>query len=52
MTIALRHSWGKDLDAATLYELLKLRVAVSWWSTPTTDFPSLTDGRFSIRNGV
>jgi hypothetical protein len=23
MTIALRHSWAKDLDAATLYKLLK-----------------------------
>ena len=28
MTIALRRSWAKDLDAATLYELLKLRVEV------------------------
>ncbi len=28
MTVALRRSWGKDLDAATLYELLKLRVEV------------------------
>lgn len=26
MTIALRRSWAKDLDAATLYELLKRRV--------------------------
>jgi len=25
---ALRRCWGQDLDAATLYELLKLRVAV------------------------
>ena len=28
MTVALRRSWAKDLDAATLYELLKLRVEV------------------------
>ena len=28
MTAALRRCWGKDLDAATLYELLKLRVEV------------------------
>lgn len=28
MTPSLRRSWGKDLDAATLYELLKLRVEV------------------------
>jgi ElaA protein len=28
MTAALRRSWAKDLDAATLYELLKLRVEV------------------------
>ncbi len=28
MTPALRRSWGKDLDAATLYELLRLRVEV------------------------
>jgi ElaA protein len=28
MTIALRRSWAKDLDAAVLYELLKLRVEV------------------------
>lgn len=28
MTIALRRCWGKDLDTATLYELLKLRVEV------------------------
>lgn len=28
MTQPLRRSWGKDLDAATLYELLKLRVEV------------------------
>lgn len=28
MTIALRRSWSRDLDAATLYELLKLRVEV------------------------
>ena len=28
VTVALRRCWGKDLDAATLYELLKLRVEV------------------------
>ncbi|MEV3904014.1 GNAT family N-acetyltransferase [Mycobacterium sp. NPDC050551] len=28
MTVALRRSWAKDLSAATLYELLKLRVEV------------------------
>ena len=28
MTVALRRSWAKDLDARTLYELLKLRVEV------------------------
>ena len=28
MTVALRRCWGEDLDAATLYELLKLRVEV------------------------
>ena len=28
MTVALRRCWGKDLDTATLYELLKLRVEV------------------------
>ena len=28
MTVALRRSWAKDLDAAMLYELLKLRVEV------------------------
>ena len=28
MTVALRRSWAKDLDAATLYELLQLRVEV------------------------
>ena len=28
MTVALRRRWGRDLDAATLYELLRLRVDV------------------------
>lgn len=28
MNVALRRIWAKDLDAATLYELLKLRVEV------------------------
>ncbi len=28
VTVALRRTWAKDLDAATLYELLKLRVEV------------------------
>jgi len=28
VTVALRRCWGQDLDTATLYELLKLRVEV------------------------
>jgi len=28
VTVALHRRWGKDLDAATLYELLRLRVEV------------------------
>lgn len=28
MTVALRRQWGRDLDAATLYELLRLRVDI------------------------
>jgi ElaA protein len=28
VTVSLRRCWGRDLDAATLYDLLKLRVAV------------------------
>src|SRR6202035_4792648 len=28
MTVAVHRSWAKDLDTATLYELLKLRVEV------------------------
>ena len=28
MTVSLRRCWGRDLDAATLYDLLKLRVEV------------------------
>ena len=28
MTVSLRRCWGRDLDTATLYDLLKLRVAV------------------------
>jgi ElaA protein len=28
MTLTLRRSWAKDLDSATLYELLKLRLEV------------------------
>ena len=28
MTVALHRSWAKDLDTATLYELLKLRIEV------------------------
>jgi ElaA protein len=43
MTIALRRSWAKDLDAATLYELLKLRVEV-FVVEQATPYPEL-DGR-------
>ena len=28
MTVTLHRAWAKDLDTATLYELLKLRVEV------------------------
>src|SRR6185437_13728338 len=43
MTMALRRSWAKDLDAATLYELLKLRVEV-FVVEQATPYPEL-DGR-------
>jgi ElaA protein len=43
MTIALRRSWSKDLDARTLYELLKLRVEV-FVVEQATPYPEL-DGR-------
>jgi ElaA protein len=43
MTVALRRSWAKDLDAATLYELLKLRVEV-FVVEQATPYPEL-DGR-------
>ena len=43
MTIAPRRSWAKDLDAATLYELLKLRVEV-FVVEQATPYPEL-DGR-------
>jgi ElaA protein len=43
MTIALRRSWAKDLDAAMLYELLKLRVEV-FVVEQATPYPEL-DGR-------
>lgn len=43
MTFALRRSWAKDLDAATLYELLKLRVEV-FVVEQATPYPEL-DGR-------
>ncbi|SEH84908.1 ElaA protein [Mycolicibacterium rutilum] len=39
----LRRSWAKDLDAATLYELLKLRVEV-FVVEQATPYPEL-DGR-------
>lgn len=43
MTISPRRSWAKDLDAATLYELLKLRVEV-FVVEQATPYPEL-DGR-------
>jgi ElaA protein len=43
MTVALRRSWAKDLDTATLYELLKLRVEV-FVVEQATPYPEL-DGR-------
>jgi ElaA protein len=43
MTIALRRSWAKDLDATMLYELLKLRVEV-FVVEQATPYPEL-DGR-------
>ena len=43
MTIASRRSWAKDLDATTLYELLKLRVEV-FVVEQATPYPEL-DGR-------
>ncbi|MCV7370263.1 GNAT family N-acetyltransferase [Mycolicibacterium duvalii] len=43
MTVALRRSWAKDLDAATLYELLRLRVEV-FVVEQATPYPEL-DGR-------
>ena len=43
MTLVPRRSWAKDLDAATLYELLKLRVEV-FVVEQATPYPEL-DGR-------
>lgn len=43
MTVALRRSWSGDLDAAMLYELLKLRVEV-FVVEQATPYPEL-DGR-------
>ncbi len=43
MTVSLRRSWAKDLDAATLYELLKLRIEV-FVVEQATPYPEL-DGR-------
>jgi len=43
VTITPRRSWAKDLDAATLYELLKLRVEV-FVVEQATPYPEL-DGR-------
>jgi ElaA protein len=43
MTVALRRIWAKDLDAPTLYELLKLRVEV-FVVEQATPYPEL-DGR-------
>ena len=43
MSNALRRAWAKDLDTATLYELLKLRVEV-FVVEQATPYPEL-DGR-------
>jgi ElaA protein len=43
MTVALHRAWAKDLDTATLYELLKLRVEV-FVVEQATPYPEL-DGR-------
>lgn len=43
MSVALRRAWAKDLDTATLYELLKLRVEV-FVVEQATPYPEL-DGR-------
>jgi ElaA protein len=43
VTVELRRSWAKDLDASTLYELLKLRVEV-FVVEQATPYPEL-DGR-------
>lgn len=43
MTVSLRRSWAKDLSAATLYELLKLRIEV-FVVEQATPYPEL-DGR-------
>jgi ElaA protein len=43
VTVELRRSWAKDLDAPTLYELLKLRVEV-FVVEQATAYPEL-DGR-------
>ncbi len=43
MNVALRRAWAKDLDTATLYELLKLRVEV-FVVEQATPYPEL-DGR-------
>lgn len=51
MTVALRRSWAKDLDAATLYELLKLRVEV-FVVEQATPIPSWTVVTCSPRPGT
>ncbi|MBS1693917.1 MAG: GNAT family N-acetyltransferase [Actinobacteria bacterium] len=43
MTVALRRSWAKDVDAETLYQLLKLRIEV-FVVEQATPYPEL-DGR-------
>lgn len=43
MTVALRRSWAQDLDAVTLYEVLKLRIEV-FVVEQATPYPEL-DGR-------
>ena len=47
MSVALRRAWAKDLDTATLYELLKLRVEV-FVVEQATPYPEL-DGRDLLR---
>ena len=49
MTEALRRAWAKDLDAPTLYELLKLRVEV-FVVEQAIPYPELDGTRPARRN--